>query len=154
MRNPSGFCGMSSVSKSDFAFTVAVSISSATIEIRSNVACASSLGLERVPKRRNGRGFPSGANQDSSCGLAKAWDRHRVAGHLILKATCESQTKTHSSLTSRNSGLLLAMGRALAAAMAARASRGSATSDEVAFGGIAGVHRKGAGRPARAAQSS
>ena len=37
MRNPSGFCGMSSVSKSDFALTVAVSRFSATIEIRSNV---------------------------------------------------------------------------------------------------------------------
>src|SRR3984893_19131719 len=47
MRNPSGFCGMSSVSKSDFAFTVAALRLSATIEIRSNVACASSLGLVR-----------------------------------------------------------------------------------------------------------
>ena len=47
MRNPSGFCGMSSVSKSDFAFTVAASRLSATIEIRSSVACALSLGLVR-----------------------------------------------------------------------------------------------------------
>jgi hypothetical protein len=35
MRNPSGFCGMSSVSKSDFAFTVAASTLSATTKIRS-----------------------------------------------------------------------------------------------------------------------
>jgi hypothetical protein len=47
MLNPSGFCGTSSVSKSDFAFTVAASRSSATTEIRSNVACTSSLGLMR-----------------------------------------------------------------------------------------------------------
>src|ERR1700720_747065 len=47
MRNPSGFCGMPSVSKSDFAFTVAASRLSANIEMRSNVACASSLGLVR-----------------------------------------------------------------------------------------------------------
>ena len=47
MRYPSGFCGMSSVSKSDCALTVAVSRVSATIEIRSNVACASSFGLVR-----------------------------------------------------------------------------------------------------------
>ncbi len=40
MRNPSGFCGMSSVSKSDFAFTVAASRLSAPIEIRSNVVRA------------------------------------------------------------------------------------------------------------------
>src|ERR1700756_833109 len=38
---------MSSVSKSNFAFTIAASRLSATIEIRSNVACASSLGLVR-----------------------------------------------------------------------------------------------------------
>jgi hypothetical protein len=68
---------------------------------------------------------------------SKAWDRHRVAGHLILKATCEH--RPHSSLTSRNPGLLLAMGRALAAAMAAAsASRGRATM-MTAFGGVAGV---------------
>jgi hypothetical protein len=47
MRKPSGFCGISGVSKSDFAFTVVPSGLSATIEIRSNVACASSLGLVR-----------------------------------------------------------------------------------------------------------
>src|SRR5262245_46153376 len=47
MRNPSGFCGRSSVSKSDFAFTFAASRLSAPTGIRSNVACASSLGLVR-----------------------------------------------------------------------------------------------------------
>ena len=47
MRNPSGICGVSSMSKSDFAFTVAVLRLSATIEIRSSVACALSLGLVR-----------------------------------------------------------------------------------------------------------
>jgi hypothetical protein len=47
MHNPSGFCGMSSVSKSDLAFTIAASRLSATIEMRSKVACASSLGLVR-----------------------------------------------------------------------------------------------------------
>jgi hypothetical protein len=36
------------VSKSDFAFTVAALRLSAPIEIRSNVACASSLGLGLV----------------------------------------------------------------------------------------------------------
>src|ERR1700730_6586589 len=35
MRNPSGFCGMSTVSKSNFAFTVAASRLSATTKIRS-----------------------------------------------------------------------------------------------------------------------
>jgi hypothetical protein len=38
VRNPSGFCGMSNVSKSDFAFTVAAARLSATIEIRSSRA--------------------------------------------------------------------------------------------------------------------
>src|SRR5262249_47525440 len=44
---PSGLCGRSSVWKSDIAFTFAASRLSATTEIRSNVACASSLGLVR-----------------------------------------------------------------------------------------------------------
>src|ERR1700724_3416228 len=47
MRNPSGFYGMSSVSKSDLAFSIAASRLSATIEMRSKGACASSLGLLR-----------------------------------------------------------------------------------------------------------
>jgi hypothetical protein len=48
MRNPSGFWGISSMSKSDFAFTVAAARLSTPIEIRSNVACASSLGSKEL----------------------------------------------------------------------------------------------------------
>jgi hypothetical protein len=82
---------------------------------------------------------------------SKAWERHRVAGHLILKAICESQSKTHSSLTSRNPGFAVGEGTGACCGHGSESIAWQRNCDEVAFGGIARVHRKGAGRPARGA---